>query len=630
MHFRKPTHFMNFDFDFFAIFLVIALAWLVPMAISMIRVIKIPAVVFEMIVGFIIGRNVLNWLPQESYMEFLGLTGFIFLMFLSGLECDVNHIINTLPRRKLTVSRFFSNPLLVGIALFVGTLSLAYTGAYLLSSLVPIHNIWFFALIISTSSIGVILPVLKERAEISGRYGQMIVLGAVVADIISIILFTITASGIKHGFDYKVFLILLLFLAFYISYYAGRWLMRISFFKRVLYQLSHAAAQIKVRGTMALIFAFLVISQMVDAEVIIGAFLAGLLLSIFMPKERSILLVKLDGMGYGFFIPIFFIMVGANLDLSALQEFDNSFMFLGALLVTLYAVKIIPALLWTRLFGLRKAISAGFLISSRLSLIIAASQIGLKLNIIDPATNAAFIIMAVVTCLLSPLIYAQLNPLALVRREKTIVIGGTEVAELLARRMKLHGKSVVIVEGSEERFLELQRDGLEVFFGNAADKSIYETLVLEPQNYVVVLTGSDIRNLRISEMLRNELNHEKVITMADKDKNVNLLENLDVDKLDKTQTIATSIENLIFRPTTYHAVFESFEAFRVEDIEVVNFNVDGILVKDIPFHQDGSLMLVKRGHEMHIPHGNTYIKVGDVVTVFGNDTALQDFRNKFT
>ena len=165
---------MHFDFDFWPLFLVLALAWIVPIMSHKLNFIRIPSVIVEILAGFIIGKHVLDILPHAEYLDFLSLTGFVFLMFLSGLEVDVNRVYASLPKRRIQLATFIANPLLAGFVLFIGTMVLGYFSAWLLSMLIPIKNLWYFTLIISTSSVGVIMPVLKERGAISNRFGQMI------------------------------------------------------------------------------------------------------------------------------------------------------------------------------------------------------------------------------------------------------------------------------------------------------------------------------------------------------------------------------------------------------------------------------------------------------------------------
>lgn len=625
---------ISFDYDYLPLLIVVAIAWFVPMIMSLLNLSKIPTVIVEIIVGYFIGQFFLASFSDGSLqiLDFLALTGFIFLMFLSGLEIDVDQILASMPRRRITYARFLKNPLLVGFVFFLITLILSYSGALLLSDIVKLTNSWYFALIMVTTSVGIIFPVLKNRGEIGSRFGQMMILAAAVADIFSIVLFTITAFIISKGFKIELLYILALLFVFFIFYRIGIRLTKVKVYRKLSYQLSHAASQINIRGTILLILIFVVLAQFIGKEVILlGAFLGGLLLSIFLHKDRSLLIIKLDGMGFGFFIPIFFIMVGANFNPEALRELDDSlFVFLIFLTITLFAVKIIPSLLWARLFGFKRAISGGFLMASRLSLIIAASTIGLELGIISPGINACFIIMAVLTCFVSPVIYNYLNPKSIFTGDKTIIVGGSSTGVLLARRLKMHGKSAIIVEKNKKRYNELHSKGFKAFLGDGTDRSVYERLKLSPSNYVVVLTASNEKNVEICELLRHEFNHEKIISKSGNSIIEQTLRRLEVEILDATRVIATTIENLIIRPTTYHSLVETFENFTVEEITVTSKDIDGLQIKEIPFHKDGTLMLIRRGSSMYIPHGDTYLRIGDIINVFGTNAALIDIKAKLT
>ncbi len=623
---------ITFDIDYLPLLIVVAAAWLIPMMLSVVRVSKVPIVIVEIIAGYFIGRYLLDTYAGEGMiiLEFLALTGFIFLMFLGGLEIDVDQIIASFPGKRITVARFLKNPLLVGLAFFIITLLLSYGSSLLLTEMVEVKSVWYFSLIMVTTSVGIIIPVLKGNGEISTRFGQMIVVAAAIADILSIILFTYTAFIFSNGLQTDILLIFLLFILFFVFYRIGNRLKGISFFKKITYQLSHAASQIQIRGTLLLIFTFVVVAQFIDKEaVLLGAFLCGLLLSFFLHKERSLLILNLDGMGYGFFIPIFFIMVGADFDPHALVAFDNSlYLFLILLLISLFAVKLIPSLLWQRLFGIRRAISGGFLMASRLSLIIAASQIGLELGIITPAINSCFLIMAIITCFVSPLIFNYLQPGHLIDTNKTIIIGGSSTGVLLARRMKMHGKAAILVEKHKERHSEMSSKGLNTVYGDGTQTTLYDSLKLAPYNYVVVLTGDDSLNLKVCKTLKKELGHEKIISRASDQGIIQALKGLEVEILDTIRIIATTIESLILRPTTYHALVETFENYSVEEIVVTNKDLDGVQIKDIPFHKDGFIILIKRGTEMFIPHGDNYFKTGDVVNIFGTTSALEDIESR--
>jgi len=623
---------LSFHFDYYPLLLVAGVAWFIPILLSLLKLNKLPAVIAEIIFGYLLGHYVLTNHSVESFhiLEFLALSGFIFLMFLGGLEIDVDQILASFPKRKLSYLRFIANPLLAGITHFVLAIVLAYGATLFLARLVDIPHTWYFALIMGTTSVGIVLPVLKSRGELSTRFGQMMIISAALADILSIVLFTFTAFIIKNGFRFELLYILILFFVFYVFYRLGNRIKRVVRLKKLAFQLSHAASQIRVRGTMVMILLFVVLSQYISEEVVLlGAFLSGLIMSTLLHKERSVLMIKLDGMGYGFFIPIFFIMVGMQFDPDSLKEFDQSlFGFLALLMFTLFFIKIVPSLLWTKLFGRRKAVAAGFLMSSRLSLIIAASAIGLQLGVITPGINASFILMAVITCLLSPVIFNWMNPVKLTEGEKILIVGGSSTGVLLARRMNIHGKKVVIIEKNKARFQEIKSKGLLVVRADGADMKTYENLKLEPENYVVVETGNDQQNFAIVSFLRNKLLHERIIMRACKMPCVEKLNRLGVESIDLHRLLAMAIENLILRPTTYHDLVETFENYSVEEIAITNRAVDGKHLKEIPLHSGAILMMITRDKTSFIPHGETYLRMGDLLHIFGTQTALQAVRKQ--
>ncbi|MFH1297304.1 MAG: NAD-binding protein [Bacteroidota bacterium] len=324
-------------------------------------------------------------------------------------------------------------------------------------------------------------------------------------------------------------------------------------------------------------------------------------------------------------------LVGIRFDPTVLTSLETSlFLFLGLFLITLYAVKVLPSLIWARLFGFRRAIAGGFLISSRLSLIIAASAIGLQMGLISPEINAAVILMAIITCIFSPILYNHISPKAMLPAEKVIIVGGSSSSVLLARRFKMHSRHAVIIEKELTRFRDIEEKGLHTIHADGMDPEIYTRLGLRPANYVAVLTGSDEENQRICELLRTRLHHNRIITVAPSRTLEQTYSQMGVESVDLLRTVVTTIENLILRPTTYHALVETFESFSVEEIEVTNTSCDGLQVKEIPFHHDGSLMLVKRKNTIYVPHGDTQLRLGDTVIALGTESALDQMRGQLS
>ena len=155
---------ISFHFHYFPLLVVAAIAWITPIALSLLKLKKIPSVIVEIVLGYFIGKYLLANVDHESFriLEFFALTGFIFLMFLGGLEIDVDQILASLPRRKLTYKRFIRNPLLVSLIYFAFSILLAFGGTLLLSRVVHIPHNWYFSLILITTSVGIVVPVLER------------------------------------------------------------------------------------------------------------------------------------------------------------------------------------------------------------------------------------------------------------------------------------------------------------------------------------------------------------------------------------------------------------------------------------------------------------------------------------
>jgi len=141
---------ISFHYDFYPLLIVAAIAWLMPILLSLFKLKKVPVVIAEILMGFLAGKFLLGGISEESYriLDFFALSGFLFLMFLGGLEIDVDQIMSSLPRRKITVSRYLKNPLLVGGTQFLLAIVLSYLASVFLAQFVDIPNTWYFSLII--------------------------------------------------------------------------------------------------------------------------------------------------------------------------------------------------------------------------------------------------------------------------------------------------------------------------------------------------------------------------------------------------------------------------------------------------------------------------------------------------
>lgn len=612
--------------SYFPLLVILVVAWLVPMVLSWLEVSKVPSVIVEILLGIVLGPFVLNLVTgNEVSLKFLSDMGFLLLIFLSGLAIDVQKIVSSFPRGKIKFNDIFDNTFILAV--------LIYVGSFVLSILLvnntnffPGINKPFLAIIIPSAALSIIVPVIKNDGEIERKFGQIILLTAAISTIFTILFIAIYAGFYRNnGFEFELLLFLIIFLLFFIAYKIGTVLIKVKLFQKLMYKLEHASSQIRVRGSIAVLLLFVVVANTINTEPVLGAFFAGTLLSIFLPKDRSALIFKLDGMSYGFFIPIFFIMVGVKLDMSSLRDFGASFNFIIALTAAYYVTQIAPALIMAKQFGWKRALSSGILLTSRLGLSIATAQIGLSLGLITSVTNAGIVIASIITCILSPLLYKILS-----EKEdqfyNVYIIGGGQTGLELAKRLSLHRVPYLVIESQWEQQETLTALNIKFLDANDQDIEVYKSLKIRPTDTVVIVTSSEKKNVRIAKLLRKKLNHSKVITVTTKPELYLDNELSDIKVINIDGVTASNVENEIMRPGTMQALTGSFGAYTIEEITVRNKNVIRKFVREIPFPLAGSLVAIRRDSEILIPHGDTHILEGDLITVIGNAAAMEEYR----
>ena len=402
------------EHSFIPLLVVVAAAMVTGIVLPRIKFLRVPVVVGEILAGIALGKSGFHIIPDEPdpWLELLSLFGFAFLMFLSGLEIDLRSLHVDTGRGGEDSKKALRKLLLVTFGIFFATLVTSLALSEVLVLFGYLESPYIMALIMSTTSVGLVMPLLKERGEADSNFGQILILSAVVADFTTMLLITVVVAFYDQaGLTLDVLVIGTLFIVFFVVLWLGRRLL--SHESAIVKHLAFAApktAELSVRVAMTLMLAFVVFSQIVGAEIILGAFLAGTAISnLSRSSVHGQLGMKLDAIGFGIFIPVFFIMVGARFDVQSLFGDPASLVLVPLLVVFAFVVKVVPSLLLKPFFGKRNAIAAGFLISSRLSLIIAASAIGLRLGVITPEINTAIILVAIITCIASPAIYSSIR-----------------------------------------------------------------------------------------------------------------------------------------------------------------------------------------------------------------------------
>ena len=353
--------------------------------------------VLEIVAGVVVGPAVLGWVELDTAIRVFALFGLAYLLFLAGLEIDF--------------TRLRGRSLRVAGAAFVLSFVIALAVGYGLETTGQVENGLIVAIILSATSLGVVVPLLKDAGEVGTPFGQLTIAAASIADFATVIILTLAFSREATGTGAK----LLLLAGFVVAAaVAVMGLLRLEHSMRLsslLVRLQDTTAQIRVRGAFLLLAGFVALAESLGLEVILGAFTAGAILSLI---DRDALVThpnfrtKLEGAGFGFFIPVFFVSVGLTFDLDALLSSAETILRVPIFLLALLAVRGLPALVYRRLIGPRRTLVAGLLQATSLPFIVAASMIGVDLGVISEATSAALIGAGLLSVLIFPLLAATI------------------------------------------------------------------------------------------------------------------------------------------------------------------------------------------------------------------------------
>ena len=601
-----------------------------PIVIRKLKFLPIPIVVGEIIAGMIVGKSGFGLIEDSSWLTFLYTFGLVFLMFLSGLEIDFKFIKPV----KREGQKWYKDPVATALVIFAMTLGFSFAISSVLKDRGLVRDAYLMTLILSTTSLGIVVPILKEKNLINTDFGQTILLSAIVSDFGTMTLITFFIAFYTSGATYKVLLSFLLFVAFFVVYKAASKVVKNKVIEDIMHELSHATSQIKVRGTFALILVFIALSQLLGTEIILGAFLAGVIVSFITEGESSQLSSKLDAIGYGFFIPIFFIMVGANFDIKDVLSNPKALILLPGLLAAAYAVKFIPSLMLRGTYPLKMASAAGFLLSSRLSLIIAASAIGLKLGILSKEVNGSVILVAIATCTLSPLFFNHMMGRAEEpERKKTFVVGINEKSLILIRRLKKSGVDVVAIAFTEDKFEGAAYAGENLYIGDPSDVEwLKATGIEEARNVVVSYTDENMHSkiCRVCDVLKKGMGIEKVILATNNSKAPDCVDIENVVAISPDFASALIIENLIIAPNASEMFLQHQDEFYVAEVRVHNPDISGMAVSRLSLPGDCLILSILRGDEKIIPHGNDVLEFGDTLMMVGSREDVERVRFMFS
>jgi Kef-type K+ transport system membrane component KefB len=409
------------ELDLSNLLIVTAVAFAAPLLLGLAPALRLPSVVLELIAGIAIGPAVLGWVEVDEPVRVLSLVGLAFLLFLAGLEIEFDR----LRGRRLALTA-------LGFAL---SFAIAVVIGFALGAIDQVETPLFVAILLVATSLGVVVPVLKDSGRVASDLGQLLIAAASIADFGAVILLSLFFSREATGTGAQLVLLGGFFLVAVVLLFVLMRAERSRALSSVFLRLQDTTAQIRVRGAFVLLVGFAALAGELGLEVILGAFMAGAILTL-VDRDQTMthpqLRVKLEAAGFGIFIPVFFVTSGVQFDLDALFASGETIarvpIFFGALMI----VRGLPALLYRSTIGARNTVVAALLQATSLPFIVAGSMIGIELGTIDEATGAALIAAGLLSVLVFPLV-----ALTILRRDEPTVRPAEPVPPIGAGRATL-------------------------------------------------------------------------------------------------------------------------------------------------------------------------------------------------
>ena len=375
-----------------------------------------------------------------------------------------------------------------------------------------------------------------------------------------------------------------------------------------------------------LIIVLVALSETVGAENILGAFLAGVLVSLLAPDQE--LIHKLDSFGYGFLIPIFFVKVGVELDIWALLSDKKMLLLIPLLLGALLISKVVPALILRIWFDRRTAVASGVLLTSTLSLVIAATAIGEKMGLLTPEMSGTLILVAILTCLITPVVFKKLIPPGAVQLEPVRVsfIGANQltlsVSQVLEEPLyetavyhKRQAKAETNISDSLFKIVELEELSIDCL----RKTDIFSS------DIVVVSTGNEEQNATLAIGMK-EYHVDRVIARIESADLEETLREKNIEVFSDFRASKSLLRSLIESPNVVHLLTNQDQA--LYEIRLLNSRYEGMTLREYPFTGDVLFVSIFRGNDSIVPHGDTELLLHDRLIVTGSKKYAMELKRE--
>jgi Kef-type K+ transport system membrane component KefB len=347
-----------------------------------------PVVVLELLLGILIGPQVLGLAQSDAFTDFFGNLGLGMLFFFAGYEIDFE--------------RLRGQPLVLAGAGWMLSLALAYGVGGALAAAGVVLSLLFTGSALATTAIGTLIPILRDAGDLRTRFGTYLLAAGAAGEFGPILLVTLILSGhqpLHEAFLLVGFTVLAVVLAVLSIRFAGRaW--------PVIERAHESSAQPAVRIVVVLIFGLVTLAASLGLDILLGGFVAGIITRLALRgRELEVLESKLSAVGYGFLIPFFFVTSGMNFDLDALLDSGSRMLEVPLFLALFLLVRGTPALLlYRRVLAARDRLALAAFSATALPLVVAITTLATEGGHMRSSTAAALVGAAILSTLIYPLV----------------------------------------------------------------------------------------------------------------------------------------------------------------------------------------------------------------------------------
>ncbi|MCK4613276.1 MAG: cation:proton antiporter [Thermoplasmata archaeon] len=452
----------------FAIILTISL--IVPELLKEVKMIIVP---FYIIGGMVLGPHGLGFEANDA-LVFVGDIGILFLVFIAGLEIREYGKIDWKKPVHLSI-------ISAGTCFLFGFLLGNFWGYELITC-------FLLGTILMSSSVGEIIPIVASSAHLREKFSDFLIPAIIIMDASSLFLLALLIQWGSDIFKFILFLIqafLLILLLVHLLPRLSRW-----FFSRKILK----PRETDLKFVLTVLIISVALGYIIGLHGIIIAFLVGTILGHHIPNEKTH--EKLHGFGYGFFIPIFFVVLGMSLDISFLFSGAAGIILIGAIIGTLITSKIIGALIFSRLKRIpkREGLVLGVTLWPQLSATLAAAAVGFEYGIFDSELLTAVVFMSIITATATPFFVH-----ALVRSEgkkhgmkgHILIVGYGRTSARLAYLLDMDSKDFIVIDRKLSRVRLLRSQGIEAILGSGDELNVLRKANIEHTRIVVITIPDD-------------------------------------------------------------------------------------------------------------------------------------------